>query len=219
MLGWLRIALRDIVLMCWLCGGVMICVPACVRVCVCLRACVHWSRPLSDHSSSPSPASGSQLETHPVLQEDHYPHPFIRSLSSVCCAHTHIWCSRSPPPSQRAGPARGPGGDAPSRSNGSLQESTHRMMTVPMPGSWTIWSQLRFNLQIKQMKSHYVEYLQAAQRSCFMAFLKKGRRKKSLRRWGGRCVCCSRQKRARTRDLVLISPWRSHFHCNQACAL
>lgn len=51
-----------------------------------------------------------------------------------------------------------------------------------MPGSSTIWPQLQFNLQIKQMKSHYVEYLQAAQRSCLMTFLKNGRgKKKGLR--------------------------------------
>lgn len=142
--------------------------------------------PRADRSFSPFPASGSQLETYPVALEDHYPHP---SLGSFVCLmhrqtdtdtrrhrhrHTHTWFHL-----QRQsccltrGPSLGPGGGTLPRLNDSLQESTCRMMTVPMPGSWTISSQWPFNLQIKQIKSHYVEYLQETQRFYFIAVKRK----------------------------------------------
>lgn len=106
MLGLLWIAQRDVVLMCRLCNGGMICVHLCECLRACVRAweqrCVHWSRALSDHPSSPSLASSNQPERHPVLQEDHYPHPFIRWLPlSAAPTHTHLTQPQSSPMSRR----------------------------------------------------------------------------------------------------------------------
>lgn len=63
---------------------------------------------------------------------------------------------------------------------GFLQIILRRKMTVFMPGNWAILSQLPFNLQIRQMKSHYIKYLQLAQRCRFPAVYKSNKVKTKL---------------------------------------
>lgn len=68
------------------------------------------------------------------------------------------------------------------------------------------------------MKSHYGEYLQAAQRSYFIAAQKKGRKKRHKR--GIAAVFFTLNTECNLGSvLVLISPQHPHLDSNQACAL
>lgn len=93
--------------------------------------------PRADHSFSTSAASGSQLETYPVVLEDHYLHPSLGSFLCLLHTHTHthvIYSSGLAASTRSQSAALAEPLCLLSVSNDSRQESTCRMMTSPCQG-------------------------------------------------------------------------------------